>query len=283
MATRDTLKPTTRPVAVAMPAHGVAVVESVHGTDFRMPMRADPFHKIIYVLHGRVIVRDHHADREIIAGPGTLFAVANGHAHQLRDESPATLLLLCLAPRFINAESNRRALWAALVAGAPWHVATGKPASQRFENLWRRALLEQSKSGPDGTVALHALAAQILVALARLPARATRSDSAARRVQAVARDLAETFYDDWTLDRAADRAGLSRRRFSELFRAHVGATFLAHLTALRLDHAASLLRPGRHSVTGVAFSCGYRDLSHFYRAFRQRFGRPPGEWRTLRR
>ena len=273
------MKKVTRPLAISMPAHGVIFVESIHAENFRMPVRADPFHKILYVLHGRVIFRDHHADREIAAAAGTLLAIDAGHAHQLRDESPATLLLLCLAPGFLDREPARRTLWQMLSGQTQWHVPTGRPANQRFENLWRRALLEQTAEHPGGTVALHALAAQILVALARLPARAARGDTTTRRVQAVVRELAETFYDEWTLDRAAARAGLSRRRFSELFRAEVGATFLERSTELRLEHAARLLRGGAHSVTGVAFSCGYRDLSHFYRVFRARFGCPPGEWK----
>jgi AraC-like DNA-binding protein len=260
-----------------MPAHGVVLAESIHGPGFRMPLRADPFHKLVYVLHGRLTVRDRHADRETVAGPGTLLVIESGSAHQLHDDAPASLLLLCLAPRFVRADPHRRALWRTLAGQGQWHVPAGKSASQRFENLWRRALLEQASPRADAVVALHALASQILVALARLPVAPPRINTAARRVGAVAHELADTFYDEWTLDRAADRAGLSRRRFSELFRAHAGTTFLDHLTTLRLDHAAQLLRAGRHSVTGVAFSCGYRDLSHFYRAFRRRYGCPPGE------
>ncbi len=271
----------TRPVTVAMPSHGVVFAESIHGTDFRMPLRADPFHKLIYVLQGSVIFRNHHANRETTAGPGTLLAVENGTAHQLRDQSPATLLLLCCAPRFIKSDPSRRTLWRVLGDRAQWHVPAGKLASQRFENLWRQALLEQTTNRADNTVAVHALAAQILVALARLPATTPHRDSTARRIDAVVHDLTETFYDEWTLDGAAARAGLSRRRFSDLFRAQAGTSFLERLTTLRLDHAAALLRQGNHSVTGVAFSCGYRDLSHFYRAFRRRYGRPPGEWRLI--
>jgi len=270
----------SRPIAVAMPAHGVVFAESVHAENFRMPVRADPFHKLLYVLHGRAVFVDPTAGRETAAGPGTLLAVDRGTAHQLRDETPAVLLLLCLAPGFVTGDAARKALWRELAATRRWQIAAGRPSSERFENLWRRGLLEQTAAHPGATVAVHALAAQILVALARLPAAGAGAgaDTPERRVRTVARDLAETFYDEWTLDRAAARAGLSRRRFSELFRTHTGATFLDTLTALRLKHATRLLRAGGHSVTGVAFSCGYRDLSHFYRVFRRHHGRPPGEW-----
>ena len=72
--------------------------------------------------------------------------------------------------------------------------------------------------------------------------------------------------------------GMSRRHFSNLFRALTGRSFLEQLTELRLTHAASLLRDNRHSIVGAAFSSGYGDLSHFYRLFRTRFGEPPRTW-----
>jgi AraC family L-rhamnose operon regulatory protein RhaS len=97
-------------------------------------------------------------------------------------------------------------------------------------------------------------------------------------VGAVVREIEETFYDQWDLDKAAGRTGLSRRRFTDLFRDVSGKTFAEFLTGIRLSHAARLLEGGEHSVTGVIFSCGFNDVSHFYRLFRQRYGSPPGKW-----
>ncbi|MGH8017324.1 MAG: helix-turn-helix domain-containing protein, partial [Opitutaceae bacterium] len=97
-----------------------------------------------------------------------------------------------------------------------------------------------------------------------------------------ARAFEETFFDEWSLDRAASRAGLSRRRFSELFRIETSDTLLGHLTEVRLQHARRLLRAGEHSVMGVMFSCGFNDVSHFYRLYRRRFGEPPGRMRRSR-
>jgi transcriptional regulator GlxA family with amidase domain len=50
------------------------------------------------------------------------------------------------------------------------------------------------------------------------------------------------------------------------------------LIDLRLTHAAELLKKGDHSVTGVVFSCGFGDISQFYRLFRTRFRLPPKQW-----
>jgi transcriptional regulator GlxA family with amidase domain len=156
-------------------------------------------------------------------------------------------------------------------------VRAGGAWGPRFEGLWRAGIAEQAGDRPGREVALRAAAENILVAVARSPADAP-ADAASQRVAAVVRELAVTFYEPWSLERACRRAGMSRRHFSKLFRAQTGKTFLDHLTTLRLDHAAALLRDNRHSIIGAAFSSGYGDLSHFYRLFRARFGQPPRAW-----
>jgi AraC family transcriptional regulator, positive regulator of tynA and feaB len=59
-------------------------------------------------------------------------------------------------------------------------------------------------------------------------------------------------------------------------------SFSSWLLAERLELARlRLLSPieGRQSIETVAFSCGFRDPSHFHRAFKQRFLVPPGATR----
>jgi AraC-like DNA-binding protein len=96
----------------------------------------------------------------------------------------------------------------------------------------------------------------------------------------VRREIDESFFDQWDLCRAATRAGLSRRRFTELFRAEAGSTFWDYLNERRMEHAARLLRGEGRSITGVIFACGFNDVSNFYRLFRRRFGAAPRAWLT---
>jgi len=35
----------------------------------------------------------------------------------------------------------------------------------------------------------------------------------------------------------------------------------------------------RHATAALAYECGFSDLSHFYRRFRERFGMAPGRAR----
>ena len=274
--------PVSRPISVALPAHGLAFAESVHGPRFRMAERADPFHKIIYVLQGRVLFTAIGQGQALQAATGAAICVNAGVRHQVADAAPPTLLLLCFTHEFLARDAELERLWARLTGTRAAGVQPSGAGGSRFEALWRAGIVEQTGDQPGREVALRAAAANILVALARLPVDPP-ADFATQRVANVAREVAQTFYEPWSLERACARAGLSRRHFSKLYRQQLGCTFLAHLTELRLTHAATLLQANRHSIVGAAFSSGYGDLSHFYRLFRTRFGEPPRAWLEKRR
>ncbi len=268
--------PVLRPILVRLPPGGVAFAESVHGPGFRMAERADAFHKLIYVLQGSVELIPTEFGRPLSAQAGSVLCVAAGVRHRIADREPPTLLLLCFAAELLERDVPLQKLWGNLTPGRA-AVRAGGAWGPRFEGLWRAGIAEQAGDRPGRDVALRAAAENILVAVARAPTDAP-ADAATQRVAAVVRELAGTFYESWSLERACRRAGMSRRHFSKLFRAQTGKTFLDQLTALRLEHAAALLRENRHSIVGAAFSCGYGDLSHFYRLFKAHFGEPPRTW-----
>jgi AraC-like DNA-binding protein len=266
----------SRPLSITMPATGVVFAESAHTGDFRMAPRTDAFHKILYVLRGDVAYAESSHPPESAAA-GSLLIIPAGVKHVLRDERPSTLLLLCVTPAFLKTDPELPALWRELAGRDARRLALSRPTQHQIESAWRRAMLEGVHRQPGARTLHRALAAQLLVTLVRLPARKSAS-APLTRVAAVARELEMTFYDEWNLDRAAVRAGISRRHFSQLFRQVCGRTFWEHLNELRLSHAAQLLRQGDHSVTGVVFSCGFGDVSQFYRLFRARYKLPPKEW-----
>lgn len=269
--------PVSRPIAVTLPACGIAFAESVHGPGFHMAGRRDPFHKILYVRQGRIEFAEAVDAKPRAAGPNSVLCVSAAVRHQFTDTESSILLLLCFTPAFLACDPDLTLLWTQLTHGAGAAVHPCGIWGTRFEALWRAGVVEQTGAQPGREAALRAATTNILVTLARLPANPP-ADLATRRVANVTREIAQTFYEAWSLDRACARAGLSRRHFSKLFRAQTGRTFLAHLTELRLTHAAKLLAENRHSVIGAAFSSGYSDLSHFYRLFRARFGHPPRTW-----
>jgi AraC-like DNA-binding protein len=271
----------SRPLPVTLPPGGVLFAESVHSGDFHMAPRTDPFHKLVYVLRGGVRYTEGLRPAESVAA-GMLLVIPAGQEHAISDTQPSTLFLLCLSPAFLAGDPELPVLWRELCGRTERRIGLSRPTQHQVESSWRRAMVESLQTRPGGLTTIRTLAAQLLVTLVRLPARQPKR-APLTRVAAVAREMEVTFYDEWNLDRAAMRAGVSRRHFSMLFRQTCGRTFWEHLTDLRLTHAAQLLQQGDHSVTGVVFSCGFGDVSQFYRLFRQRFRLPPGQWAAARR
>jgi AraC family transcriptional activator of tynA and feaB len=78
----------------------------------------------------------------------------------------------------------------------------------------------------------------------------------------------------------AAEAGISLRYLQKLFTVR-GSSFTHVVQSLRLDQAARHLerREQLHSkqpVNEIAYTCGFRNYTHFARQFRRRFGHPPG-------
>jgi AraC-like DNA-binding protein len=81
-----------------------------------------------------------------------------------------------------------------------------------------------------------------------------------------------------TLDLAA-ACGASVRTIQNLFAA-MGTTPSAYILERRLARAAERLGAAHEaSITEIAFELGFNDSAYFARAFRQRFGVSPREWR----
>ncbi|MBK8192216.1 MAG: helix-turn-helix transcriptional regulator [Lewinellaceae bacterium] len=69
-----------------------------------------------------------------------------------------------------------------------------------------------------------------------------------------------------------------KRDFQQFFQETPGK-WLLHK---RLEHAAKLLLNSNSNITQLAFDCGFEDASHFSRAFKQKMGLSPSEFRATR-
>lgn len=77
----------------------------------------------------------------------------------------------------------------------------------------------------------------------------------------------------------AKAVGLSSRRLESLFRSALNTTPAAHALDLRLQAARRMLTDTRHPLAEVALRTGFSSPSTLSRAFRARFGQPPGALR----
>ena len=73
--------------------------------------------------------------------------------------------------------------------------------------------------------------------------------------------------------------GLTEAHFLRLFHRHVGITLRRYLRQVRMNRAVELLKTPTLSIKGIAFNCGYNDISNFYRDFKQVNGITPRQAR----
>jgi AraC-like DNA-binding protein len=79
----------------------------------------------------------------------------------------------------------------------------------------------------------------------------------------------------------AEMCHRSLSSFKREFRKHFGMSPGKWLLERRLQHSASLLETTATSITEIMCECGFEDLSHFSRAFKEKFGCPPSAYRIL--
>lgn len=84
----------------------------------------------------------------------------------------------------------------------------------------------------------------------------------------------------WTLDQLAARANASRASLVRMFNKLAHMPPLDFLCELRLELARRKLTVSTLPLGEIAAEIGYQSESAFSRAFRRRFGMPPGEART---
>ena len=93
-------------------------------------------------------------------------------------------------------------------------------------------------------------------------------------------DLIRTrIQDPPTLGELASFAGLSRTYFSPVFKEVVGTGLQNYFIQARINKAKDLLGDINLTVKQVAYAVGFRDPNYFCRAFKQKMGVSPTNWR----
>ncbi len=95
----------------------------------------------------------------------------------------------------------------------------------------------------------------------------------------ILRHLHRNLSQKHSLGELADAFNFSTGHICHLFTKHLGTTFSAYLTALRMETAARLLQGTTKPVKVIAAETGYEDYFYFCRVFRETYAMPPTRYR----
>jgi AraC-like DNA-binding protein len=229
---------------------------------------------------------------DAIAAPFKLLLQLAGHAEIHQDHRRAALsageftLIDGARPFQIGMPSDFEQVLVALPRPAVCHRHRGierrtalTHGAHASEALVRDLLLSLAPRAPElsARALLHVAAAlvQLLGGLDEPSPYDARASLRQRALAMIELDIAEA-----DAESLATNLGVSRRHLDAAF-ARTGRTLGQHLWERRLTLAAERLQqPGQSSHTEIADSVGFKDASHFARAFRHRFGMTPSQWRA---
>ena len=85
--------------------------------------------------------------------------------------------------------------------------------------------------------------------------------------------------EEYTPQSLANMAGLSKQRFSALFKEQVGKSPMVYIKDLKLTTAARKLLVNNAPISDIAYGVGYKDPNYFIREFKVAFGYTPRQYR----
>ena len=92
--------------------------------------------------------------------------------------------------------------------------------------------------------------------------------------------MENTYADSLTVEALAEHLNISRSYLYRIFKQELGISPQRAILNFRLEKAALLMEKSRASLTEIALSCGFCDLAHFSKAYKDKYNvRPKAEKR----
>lgn len=118
-----------------------------------------------------------------------------------------------------------------------------------------------------------------MISLKKPPENISRDRVKINKLKNVLTFIRSNYYETITLDELAKVAGMSPRYFCRAFSAMTGKTPIEYLNYYRIESAGEKLLMTDSSITEIALSCGFNDMSYFSKMFSRYKGMSPSAYR----
>ena len=99
----------------------------------------------------------------------------------------------------------------------------------------------------------------------------------------IARYINQNYRNEITIDILCKEFSFSKNHIINTFKKEFGQTPISYLNTTRISKAEELLIATSNSIENIAYDCGYRNYSHFYRQFIHKNTISPEEFRKRKR
>lgn len=242
----------------------------------------------ILIYRGRIAVGAGRTSVTLTAGEGCFIKAGALHNIWKVDDAPCEYRSVVFHPRLIGSMDSIFWLRYIQPLGAPdlprmipFFAGDANDFPAFFSHLWQ--IQEDRGAGYENDVRylLTKLAARLSdtpVERGCQPSKREARDM--ERMKAMLSFLEAHYREELTLEQIAQSACVSITECMRCFRRSIGVSPIRFLKERRLQCAADMLRHTGQSVSEIAASCGFLDMSYFTRAFRQLYGVTPTAYRS---
>lgn len=109
--------------------------------------------------------------------------------------------------------------------------------------------------------------------------KTSRADSLRSEIDAAKEYIQQCFKEEISLSEVADHVYLSAAYLGSLFKKTTGLNYSHYVQQLRVHEAKKLLSDSKNSITSIAFTVGFNNLTHFHKVFKKFEGCTPKHFR----
>ena len=226
-----------------------------------------PYWDITYVTAGSA--RYTIDGKEYDLSAGDMLCLPPGHIRSARTWKDN--LMSCFAVNFTLTNMRDRP------ARLPFPVINHIGEQHDLIHLFHEMVFAWVNQPPLYLLKCRALFLLILFRLFEIFIYSVNSSNTDFRIKKIIRHIEKHYSEKLSVRKMAAILGLHPVYFGTLFKQETGMSMRRYLTQIRIKNAENMLRNGDYKVTEIAERCGYNDIFHFYKMFKQIYGFSPSE------
>ena len=104
--------------------------------------------------------------------------------------------------------------------------------------------------------------------------------SQSRRINTICQYINQNYHKEVTLKEIGELVNMSESAISHFFKKRTGRSFITYMNDVRIGNASRLLEETTRSISDIAYSCGFNNLSNFNHTFKKYRNQTPREYRN---
>ncbi|MCL6547538.1 MAG: AraC family transcriptional regulator [Alicyclobacillus sp.] len=253
----------------------IFVYEVKHTPGERVTRHHHSVYEILYFLDGEGTITLEDQTYDISGGQMVLIVPYSEHSVHARTRM--TVLVLVFGD-FLAGLASRRELFARALSKSKCHMLDTMSANE-LRDSFRKILYEQNRRDSFSDLAMRSHLLHVLLVLARKWETDRYPDSNAHRANVLRHYIETHYFERISADDLAAMLKVTPRHMNSIFKQQFGLTPMQYLNDVRIRQAKELLAETEKEVVSICFEVGFEALSTFYRAFKNKVGLSPQEYR----